>query len=151
MSLGTRWRFLIGSRLPEYCTLIALLLCDIVEMHRRQVLNSKHLGPRGSKGGDDLEIAIAFVAHLHPHFFALFFSIQITERIVIFVPAIHTLQPGEHPVRSALSATQMFDQIVFLQLGQRRAGAAYETLASVPGYPPRPQGLIVYTMREEPA
>lgn len=107
---------------------------DAVQVECRKIFYRQHLGwPRG-EGGDDFEIALAFVAHLHQSISGPTFRREVTEGLMIFVSAIGALQPAEDPVRAALSAAQVFDQIVFLQFPEDRLGAANETGALVPRY-----------------
>ena len=109
-----------------------MLLGNIVQMQGCQVGNGQHIGRCGSKGDNYFEIALARLANLHPHFFVIRLRIQVTEGMVIFVSAIQALQAAKWPIGAALSATQMLDQIIFLQFAQYCAGAAYETESLVP-------------------
>lgn len=79
--------------LPPWCPKISARLGNIVQVDRCQVLNQQPFERSRRESRDDLEIAPAVVAYFHPHSFALLFLKEVPLRSVIFVPAIHTLQP----------------------------------------------------------
>lgn len=100
-----------------------------------QVFNGSKVCGGGRKGNDDLQIALAHVANFHPHLAIPGIRIQQIQGMMIIVSAIAATQSKESPIRAALSASQVFVELVVLEFTQYRAGTAEETVAPVPGNP----------------
>ena len=100
-----------------------------------QLFNGHMVCGGGRKGDDDLQIALAPAANFHPYLAIPWIRIEETQGMMIIVSAIAATQSKESPIRAALSASQVFVELVVLEFTQCSAGTAEETVAPVPGNP----------------
>ena len=112
-----------------------MCLSDIVQMKGGQVFNGQMVCRGRRKRDDDLQIALATVANLHPRIAIPGIRVEETQGMMIIVSAITATQPRESPIRSALPASQVFVELVVLEFTQCRTGTADEAAAQVPRNP----------------